>query len=210
MANWTLMSDLGKPITPDDNDPKLTYNPETQCYEGEVIDWPRMTVNPYNAKIPYSVEGDVITYYGVAGPTQSFIFNQEDSQSFEFTANTNPSSFKGFGLSMQNTESLVDVKVSLSLETNTITFTKFESGQGKEIPVLVSVNPENGSEIMPDENGGAEIILTFSGEVTGMEAICDGITLNVESNSNGTMWTVTVPAGRLQDSSGESQGYLLV
>ena len=208
VATWTTMAELGTPITPSDEDPQLTYNTETGCYEGEVIDWPKLMVNPYNAKIPYSVEGDVITYYGVAGPTQNFIFNTTDSQSFNFTSSIDPSTFKGFGLSTQNLQSVEDVKISMDLESSVITFTKFESAEGKEIPKFLSVSPENGGEITPDENGEAIITLTFSGEITSLEAVCDGSDLEVEPSEGGEVWVITVSAEKIKDVTAASQGKL--
>lgn len=208
IATWSTMSDLGKAITPNDQDPKLTYNSQSGCYEGEVIDWPRLAPNPYNAKIPYSVSGNVITYYGVEGPTEQFIFNNKSSESFQFTSSTDPAGFKGFGLSMSNEKSVVDVKVSMNLSTNVITFTEFESGQGTVLPTLVSVNPENGTEITPDADGGTKIILSFSGEVTSLEAICDGNLLPSEKSSDGKTWTILVSAEIMKASTSESQGKL--
>ena len=208
IATWTTMSELGTAIMPNTEDPKLTYNSETGCYEGEIIDWPRLSVNPYIAKIPYSVDNDEITYYGVAGPTQSFIFNTKDSQSFEFTSSSSPASYKGFGLAMQNAESVVDVKISMDLSTNTITFTKFESGKGMEIPELISVYPENGSNIPLNEEGGVTIVLTFTGEVNSLEAISDGSTLPVESGNEGTTWSILVPKEKINEVASSSLGIL--
>lgn len=206
MATWSTMSELGSPVTPNDEDPELRYNPETQCYEGEIIDWPRLAVNPYIAKIPYSLENDVITYYGVVGPTQSFIFNTVDSQSFEFTSSKDSSLFKGFGLSLQNAESVVDVKVSMNLNTNLITFTKFESGEGQEIPAFISVDPENGGEINLEGKEEVIITLTFSGEVTTLEAVNNGSLMETASREDGTVWEVIIPSERLQESAVDSQG----
>lgn len=206
IATWETMQDLGQPVTPDTNDPKLTYNASTGCYEGEIIDWPRTAVNPYNAKIPYSVAGNVVTYYGVAGSTQSFVFNTEDSQSFTFTENTNPSSFKGFALGMANNTSVADVKISMNLESKQITFTKFESGQGAEIPTLVSVNPKDGSTIsLTDNQKTVGITLTFSGEVTSMEALFNGIALPSEPNATGTVWAIEVPVERILTSDDDDE-----
>ena len=198
IGTWVTMDQLGTPITPDSNDPMLTYNSTTGCYEGEVIDWPRMVVNPYNAKIPYSVEGNVITYYGEEGTTQQFNFNNSESATFHFTASTDPSGFKGYGLSPQNAEGVADVKISMNLTTNEITFTKFESGEGEEIPVLLAVDPENGSEVTPDEDG-LTITLTFSGKVTSLEALCNGNALSAEPESEGSVWSIFVSADRISD-----------
>lgn len=210
MATWVTMQDLGKPINPDSNDPKLIFNSETECYEGEVIDWPRLGVNPYNAKIPYSVTDGVVTYYGVVGPTQQFIFNTTPSSSFQFTVSTDPSGFKGFGLSTANNNSIEDVKVSINLSTSTITFTQFESGSGSVLPELVSVDPESGTKITPDEDGGTEIIITFSGKVTSMDVISEDSTLYPTSNEDGTVWTIPVTARVIENSMAENHGLLLI
>lgn len=209
IGTWETMQELGQPIAHKSTDPVLTYNSESGCYEGEVIDWPRLAVNPYNAKIPYSVQGDEITYYGVAGSTVQFSFNTEDSYTFEFTANTDPSDYKGFGLSMVSNYAVADVKVSMNLSTDEITFTRFESGQGAEIPVFESVYPENGEEITPDDNG-VVVTLQFSGEVTSMEAISDGILLPTEANEDGTVWNILISQERIEALVGETQGLLSI
>ena len=208
IATWSTMGELGTPITPNEQDPQLTYNPATECYEGTVTDWPRLAVNPYIAKIPYSMENDVITYYGVEGPTQQFIFNTDTSKSFEFTESTDPYIFKGFGLSLQNSEGVVDVEVSMNLTTKVITFSKIDSQ--KEIPELLNVTPENGSEIQPEEDGSVVVTLTFNGEITSLEAISDGAVLPAESSNEGTVWTVTIPAERVEAVAQSSEGRLVM
>ncbi|MCH5235515.1 MAG: hypothetical protein J1E16_09480 [Muribaculaceae bacterium] len=206
IATWVTMQDLGTPITPNENDPVLTYNPETSCYEGEIIDWPRALVNPYNAKIPYSVTDNVITYYGVDGPTQAFTFNTDDTHTYNFIDNTDPSKFKGFALSTANNTSVADVKISMNLTNNEITFTKFESGKGAVMPTLESIDPENGSEInLAEGDESFTVTFTFSGEVTGMEPLLNGIVLPSESNDDGTVWIVTVPINMVQASDDDDE-----
>lgn len=210
IATWVTMSELGSAVTPNDNDPKLSYNASTGCYEGAVIDWPKIQVNPYNAKIPYSVEGGEITYYGVEGTTQQLIFNTEDSQTFKFEASTDPSKFKGFGISGANDKSVEDVRISIDLTTSEITFTQFESGQGAEIPTLVSIDPANGSEIVLDEDGGTTIVLTFSGTVDSMEVLSEDGMVRPQSNDDGTVWTLPVTADVVEGSVVENQGKLII
>lgn len=210
IATWVTMADLGQPVTPSDSDPKLSYNAESGCYEGEVIDWPRLEVNPYNAKIPYSVTDGVITYYGVAGSTQFFTFNSSPSQSFKFQASQDPKGFKGFGLSQASEKSIVDVKVSMNLTTNEITFSEFESGQGTVLPQLVSVEPENGSEITLNDDGGVVITVTFDGSVTGMDAVSEEGRISVESSDDGKVWTIAMSAEAVQSSLIENDGKLIL
>lgn len=210
IANWDTLYDLGQPVTPNENDPKLTYNSQTGCYEGEVIDWPRMAVNPYNAKIPYSVEGDVITYYGVAGHTQSIIFNTYPTNTFSFQASTSPEEFKGFGISSANNKPVEDVKVSMNLNNNEISFTSFDSGIGTVMPTLVSVYPENGSLITLNEDGGTTITITFDGPVDRLEVQADEYELTPVPNDDMTVWTVDVPANVVATTSNENQGRLIL
>lgn len=210
IATWKTMSELGTPVTPDPDDPKLSFNAETGCYEGEIIDWPRLQVNPYNAKIPYSISDDVITYYGVAGTTQQIIFNTSDSSSFTFEASDSPANFKGFGISSANTNALEDVKVSMDLSTNRITFTQFESGMGAVVPQLVSIDPENGSTIFLNEEGGATITLTFDGCVTSMVVNSDDSSITPVSNEEGTVWTIPIPARVVNSSANSFDGKLAI
>lgn len=208
MATWSTMAELGTPVTPNSSDPVLSYNSETGSYEGEIIDWPRLAVNPYIVKIPYSVENGNITYYGVEGSTQAFVFNTKESESFEFTASSDPSLFKGFGLSMVNNQGVVDVKISMNLDTSTITFTKFESGEGQEIPVFLGVFPENGGSLDLGEDGGVVIQLSFNGEVTSLEALSDGTLLEAESEGTGEIWNIYIPAEKIEEIAQSAQGIL--
>ena len=210
IATWEKMDELGKPITPKDTDPKLSYNESTGCYEGEILNWPKLQVNPYIAKIPYSVEDDVITYYGVPGTTQQLVFNTHETALFKFEANTSPASFKGFGIGYTNNEAVVDVKVSVNLDKNEISFTRFESNQSAEIPTLLEVDPVNGTEITLNEEGGVEITLTFSGPVTSMDVISEDTQIVPEVNDDGTVWILPVPAAAVAYSALENQGKLLV
>lgn len=210
IASWTTMQELGKAITPSDSDPKLSYNAETGCYEGAVIDWPRTQGNPYNAKIPYSVEGDEITYYGVAGASQIMVFNSNDSETYRFSASTNPSSFKGWVISTANANALEDIKISMNLTTSSITFTTFDSGEGTELPQLVSITPENGSQISLNEDGGTTIVLVFDGKVDSMEIIGEEGRVTPEVSDNGEVWTLPVSAQVVESSMNENQGRLIL
>ncbi|MCH5224770.1 MAG: hypothetical protein J1D77_02180 [Muribaculaceae bacterium] len=210
IATWETMSELGSEIKPSDSDPKLTYNAQTGCYEGEIINWLRTQVNPYNAKIPYSVDGGEITYYGVAGTSQSIVFNTTPTASFKFTESTDPSSFKGWVVAYSNELAVVDVKVSIDLASSTITFTKFDSGAASEIPTLVSVEPASGTEIELDENGGTTIVLTFSGPVDSMEVLSEDASVQPQVSDDGKVWTLPISSKVVEGSAAENQGLLIL
>lgn len=202
---------LDTAIDPEDilTDPQLTYNSTTNCWEGEVIDWPKMTPpSGYNAKKFYSVENDVITYYAVPGALTQLDFGKSETLNYSITADTQADFSKGFVIAFQGTYSIADVKIALNLESNEVTFTKFESGMGTDIPTLQSVVPENGSLLVPDADGNGVITLTFTGEVTSMEAICEGTQVSPVSNANGTVWTLTLSPQRLENAISEADGTL--
>lgn len=211
IATWVHMSDLGNAITPSDSDPVLTYNSATGCYEGVVVDWPKAISNPYNAKIPYSVSDGEITYYGVAGAsTQSFTFNNSPSTTFDFTASTNPSLFKGFALGMGNNTSIATVDVSVNLTKKEITFTKSDSGLGTELPYLVSVSPANGSLVTPAADGSVTVTLAFSGTVTSMVVSSEDKSIKATGSNEGKLWTIVVPEDAIKESAAENGGNLVL
>lgn len=206
IGTWMAMSELGSEITPNENDPKLVYNSSTGCYEGEYLNWARTNgTAAWNAKIPYSVENDIVTYYSSSAST-NINFSSNDVQNFEFTSGTDSKNFKGYVISSLYTESLVDVKISMNLSTKEITFTKFESGQKVEVPTLVSVNPENGGMIKPAADGSATITFTFSGAVTSMEVLSNGSEIEATPSNDNTVWSVYLSAERISGSTSDSQG----
>lgn len=208
VGTWATMSDLGTAITPDTDDPVLTYNEATGCYEGEVIDWAKcLGTSAWNARIPYSITDGEVTYYSAATST-NITFSSSDTFEASFNTGNNPADFKGYVIATAYTENVVDVKISMNLETATIIFTKFKSDQSEEIPVLVNVEPENGTEITPDDEGGVTITLTFSGPVTRLTAGSESSNLQPQSNDDGTVWTIYLSESAIKSSTSESQGTL--
>lgn len=211
IGTWKTGYDVRTDITPDPTDPKLTYNEQTGCYEGEILNWPKTAGNnAFNAKIPYSYEGDAVTYYGVDGPSVQLNFNNQKTWSYTFATADDPIDFRGWVISILNQETVEDVKVSMNLATNQITFTSFESSSKEERVKLLEVTPALGGDMELDENGRATIVLTFSGAVESMEVICEGETINPTPNDDKTQWTIVVPASLVKESTSESLGMLLV
>ena len=200
---------VGTPITPNTDDPILTYNSATQCYEGYIYDWaiPNGTA-AWNAKIPYSFDGSVVTYY--SGTTYSNIdFNNNSTATFNFTPTTVPTDLKGYNLATSNKEAVLGAKVSLSLVENTITFTLVENVTAA--PELISISPANGEMIIPNEDGDATVTFTFSGPLTAMRILVEGTrNSQIETNTDNSVWTVTVPQEAIEESINENGGYLVV
>lgn len=203
---------VGTPVTPDTSDPKLSYNADTNCYEGVIYDWSVSSgTATWNAKIPYSFEGDVVTYY--SGTTYSNIDfrNNGETQSFKFIVSEDPATLKGYNLNAINEKfygSVLAAKVSLNLETNTITFTLTENDS--QAPTLVSINPESGTMVTPAADGSVTISLTFSGEVTSMRVLVEGGSPKTTKNDDGTVWTIQISENQVTESVNENTGTLLI
>lgn len=199
---------VGTPVTPNADDPQLIYNSETQCYEGKLYDWAKSNgTDAWNAKIPYSVEGDVVTYY--SGTTYPNInFGTTPTTTLAFTVTTDPSSLKGYNLAAGNMQSVYGASISLDLETKEITFTEIPNVSAA--PALVNVSPVNNTTLVPNEDGSGTVILTFSGEVTTMRVIVEGENIEPESSENGKVWTITVPANLISESANSGSGALNV
>lgn len=199
---------VGTPITPNTNDPKLTYNPSTGCYEGTIYDWAKsMGTAAWNAKIPYSFEGDEVTYYSGTAYT-NIVFSSSSTATFSFIASEDPAELKGYNLSGMNKEDVYAANVSLNLETSKITFTQIENVS--QAPTLLSINPANGSTITPDKDGTLTITLTFSGAVSSMRVLVEGGNPKVQSTNNGSVWAITINAEEAQESVNENSGLLMV
>lgn len=214
IGSWDGMSanygthGVGTPITPDTNDPKLTYNEATKCYEGVIYDWSISSgTATWNAKIPYSFEGDVVTYY--SGTTNTNInFGTNNSASFKFQVSEDPTDLKGYNLSSMNKESVMAAAVSLNLDTQTITFTKIANES--QAPTLLSIFPENGSMITPSEDGSVTVTLTFSGPVTSMRILVEGGSPKISKNDDQTVWNITISENQITESVSENTGTLLI
>lgn len=197
---------VGTPITPDPSDPKLTYNADTQCYEGVIYDWAKSNgTAAWNAKIPYSFEGETVTYYSGTSYT-NMNFGNNPIQSFQFIVTEDPSDLKGYNIATAGSENVYAAAVSLNLETKTITFIQTENIS--EAPVLVSISPENGSTLIPEADGTAVITLTFSGAVSSMRVLLEGSELHPVASDNGTVWTITLSASQLENGVSEGTGTL--
>ena len=207
MANYGN-NGVGTPVTPNTADPKLSYNADTQCYEGVIYDWAISAgTTAWNAKIPYSFEGDVVTYYsGTSYPNINF--NESDTYSAPFIVSEDPANLKGYNLSTSNSKHVYAAKVSINLSNNTITFTEVENES--EAPVFVGVNPENGSIVVPDADGNVEIALTFSGAVSSIRFVVEGSTMRAVQSADGAVWTFAIPADDVQESVNENSGLLVV
>lgn len=214
IASWDGMTanygshGVGTPVTPDTNDPKLSFNSESNCYEGEIYDWAKSSgTTAWNAKIPYSFDGDVVTYYsGTTYPNINFSTNP--SQTFTFEISEDPSSLKGYNLAAMNKLDVCAAKVSLDLVNKTITFTEIDNVS--EAPQLLAVDPENGSVISPQADGSVDITLTFSAQVSSMRVLVEGSELTPVANEDGTVWTISIPASLVESSVSESNGLFKV
>ena len=201
---------VGTPVTPNTNDPKLTYNETTQCYEGEIFDWAKSGgTTSWNAKIPYSFDGETVTYY--SGTSYSNLnFSSDPSSaspiSLKFEISQDPSNLKGYNIASFSQGSVFAAKVSLDIETFTITFTQIANES--QAPQLLSTVPENGQMLFPDADGNAEIILNFSGEVTSMRVLIEGSEITAKPDADGTSWTIPLTSRQVENALNESAGTL--
>ena len=199
---------VGTPVTPDTSDPKLSYNPESGCYEGTIYDWSVSSgTATWNSKIPYSFEGDVVTYY--SGETFTNInFNSSDTATFTFIESQDPAKLKGYNLTAMNREPVMAAAVSMNLDKKTITFTKVENVS--EAPTLVSIDPENGSMVTPADDGSVTVSLTFSGPITSMRVLVEGGSPRITPNADNTVWQIQMSENQVTESVSENTGTLLI
>lgn len=220
---------VGSPITPNPSDPKLTYDESTGCYEGNIYNWPRMAgMDLMYDKIPYSYDGNEVTYYSGAS-YGVFYFSKTPSYTSSITITTNPASVKGYYINTQNGEAVEAAHVSLNISTKQITFTRIEN-VAVEAPKLENINPANHSTVTPESDGSVKIVLTFSSEVSTLSALVDGTDINakertvnkdgeevkeptgwdnnISSSEGGTVWTLIVPAELISAGTSEDGGSL--
>lgn len=197
---------VGTPVTPDSNDPRLIFNAETGCYEGDIYDWAISAgTSAWNAKIPYSFNNDVVTYYSGTSNT-NILFNNNKTVSFNFIESEDPTNLKGYNLSAMNKQNINAAHVAINLQNKEITFTQIENVS--TAPKLINVEPENGVMLIPDENGDVTLTLTFSSKITNMRVLVEGASPKIYHSDDGTVWTITVPASQISESVNENSGLL--
>ena len=222
LYSWEPTSNTGKEFVPNpETDIPLIYDAISGNWTCQVEEWNKWQGSSYNGKILYSLDDDIVTYYAGSDQTSISQINFNNSNVVEFPVTigsfnvtkvsaVSPAklTYNGYAIAMANELSMVNVEIALNLDNETVTFNKLETSY--EIPVLESILPESGSIIEPDTDGNVQVKLIFSGVVTDMTAIVEGVKMSCVPNSDGTVWTITVPPASIRESTTDNANGELV